>query len=450
MRILLACELYYPSIGGVQEVMRQIGERFAESGHEVIVATTHLPERKSRHIRGVTVKGFRVSGNLVRGMVGEVDRFREFVLSQNFDVLMIKAAQQWTFDALTPVLDSIEKPKVFIPCGFSGLYDPLYADYFRQMPSWLRKFDRLIFYASNYRDINFARKHGLSNLTVLPNGADEREFNVEADSSFRARYAIQKDAFVVMTVGSFTGLKGHIELAEAFEQCRFTNRTACLILVGNIPQPATWEKHRALRRWSGQVKHMYAAGGLVRVAKWILRPAMEKLGLSWVLDALGYKRLSGPAVAPTLKARLHACLERINSRGDRKAIFMDPPRAEVVQAYLNSDLFVLASRIEYSPLVLFEAAAAGLPFLSVSVGNAAEISEWTGGGIVCPAEVGRDGYTEVDPTMLAAHIEALSSQPDVLERLGAAGRQAWERRFSWKVIARDYERILTQCIGETA
>ena len=37
LSILLACEFYAPSVGGVQEVMRQIAERLVDRGHSVIV-----------------------------------------------------------------------------------------------------------------------------------------------------------------------------------------------------------------------------------------------------------------------------------------------------------------------------------------------------------------------------------------------------------------------------
>src|SRR5687767_10096703 len=119
MRVLLACEFYFPSIGGVQAVMRQIAERLVDEGHSVVVATTQLAQRQSRNVNGVRIEEFAVSGNTVRGMKGEIERYREYVLRQDYDILMIKAAQQWTFDALIPVLQKIRKPKIFVPCGFS-------------------------------------------------------------------------------------------------------------------------------------------------------------------------------------------------------------------------------------------------------------------------------------------------------------------------------------------
>lgn len=437
MRILLACEFYYPSIGGVQEVMRQVGERLAAAGHEVIIATTELPERRTREIRGVRVEGFRVSGNLVRGMRGEIDRYREYVLRGDYDVLLIKAAQQWTFDALTPVLDSITRPKMFIPCGFSGMYDPSYADYFKRMPGWLRKFDRLIFYASDYRDIDLARSNGLANLEIISNGADEREFNTPRDPAFRARHGIPEDAFVVLTVGSLTGFKGHLELATAFEKCAL-DVPACLLLVGNRPRRAS-----RVPPWVDHALSVYRSAGANRLARWAIRSVLENLGFGWLFTRLGYP--PWPA-ALSAEAAVKAVVKRIKTQGKNKAILLDPPRHEVIQAYLNSDLFVFASRIEYSPLVLFEAAAAGLPFVSVPVGNAEEISRWTGGGTICPAQIDAQGYTNADVHELAAAISRLAKDPATRSALGAQGRRSWENNYTWERIARRYEDIIKRCL----
>src|ERR1700675_1467355 len=113
LRILLACEFYHPSVGGVQEVMRQLAERLVERGHRVTVATSFLPERKSREVNGVRIAEFKVSGNLVWGLRGDVEAYRRYVIESDYDVFMVKAAQQWSFDALIAVLDRLRKPKVF-------------------------------------------------------------------------------------------------------------------------------------------------------------------------------------------------------------------------------------------------------------------------------------------------------------------------------------------------
>jgi L-malate glycosyltransferase len=132
--------------------------------------------------------------------------------------------------------------------------------------------------------------------------------------------------------------------------------------------------------------------------------------------------------------------------GTKRILCLDMPREDVISAFLEADLFVFASKVEYSPLVLFEAAAAGTPFLTVPVGNSREIVRWTGGGWICPAEVDERGYTKVSPSMLAREMEKAVRSPDLLRQLGEAGKQASCDRFTWAKIAQSYERILR---GET-
>ena len=173
MNILVCCEFYAPSIGGIQEVMQQVAERLVSRGHTVTVATSQLRARTFTELNGVRVVGFDVSGNFVKGLDGEVTQYRNFVSAGDFDVVLINMAQQWTLDALIPILQEIPSRKILIPCGFSCLYEPSYAAYFLQMPNILQQFDHLIFHASDYRDISFAKKCGLKRFSIIPNGAKQ-------------------------------------------------------------------------------------------------------------------------------------------------------------------------------------------------------------------------------------------------------------------------------------
>jgi glycosyltransferase involved in cell wall biosynthesis len=406
VKLLFCCENYPPSVGGVQEVVRQIAERLAAKGHQVTVATSAHPDRNADGLRnGVRVVSFAISGSRVRGLHGPVEAYREFVLQGGFDAVCIKAAQQWTFDALVEILPEIKARKVFIPCGFSGLYQRRYRAYIAQMPAWLARFDALIFYASNYRDINFARDHGLQNLHVLPNGADEREFLEPGGAGLRSRFGVAESDYLLLTVGSINGAKGHWEVARAFELARL-DRPAVLLLNGNAPK---------------------------RSVLGLLRQRLQEL-------------LRG-------RPPLAALVQRINSApgGTKRVLLTDLSRADVVQAFKACDLFVFASHVEYSPLVLFEAAAAGKPFLTTPAGNAEEIVQWTGGGVVCPAATLPNGLLQPDPQVLASSIERLMADPQQRARLGASGRQAFlDKGLSWAQIADQYEQVLMGASSESA
>lgn len=407
--------------------MQQLAERFVEMGHAVTVATSRLANRLDTVLNGVEIAEFSVAGNLASGMHGEVTAYQEFVANQPYDIVMIKAAQQWTFDALWPVLDRISAAKVFIPCGFSGLYEPAYRDYFTGMPDILRKFDQLIFYASDYRDINFAKAHGIENLTILPNGASEREFAIDPDPEFRPNHGIESDDLLFLTVGSMTGLKGHLEIAKAFNLAHFGAQSATLILNGN----KCLQLHKGPLQAIQKIMAVMRLYGLKYVAKHLLKISLRGMGIRVGKDD-----------------EFEATLASINRHPQKRVIVADLPRQELVQAFLAADLFVFASNVEYSPLVLFEAAAAGTPFLSVPVGNATEIAEWTGAGVICPAERDEKGYTRVDPAVFAQAMERLVQDRDKIRDMGMIGRKNWQEHFTWAVIAQRYENLFRSLVAK--
>jgi glycosyltransferase involved in cell wall biosynthesis len=132
--------------------------------------------------------------------------------------------------------------------------------------------------------------------------------------------------------------------------------------------------------------------------------------------------------------------ERLAARAGRRVLMLDPPREEVVAAYRAADLFVFASEVEASPLVLYEANAAGTPFVTGPAGNAGEIASWTGGGVVVPAPR-RRRRVRVSPRRLARAVDELLADPARRAEMGAGGRRAWGESFTWDAIASRYERL---------
>ena len=454
MKFLFCCEFYYPSVGGVQEVMKQIAERLVARGHEVTVATTALPNRDFTALNGVQIAQFAVTGNLVRGMHGEISHYRQFVRTFECDAILIKAAQQWTFDALWSDLDEITARKVFIPCGFLSFYQEEYQPYFKYLPAVLRQFDALIFYADDYRDINYAREHQIPNCIVLSNGASEKEFETPIDPTFRARHKIPENSFLILTIGSLTGAKGHLELAQAIALLPENGHDITLLLNGNDPFPKAVGAIEATQvpeqiqappslqeRVSARLEHFQS--------KWL----DLKKGLRFLLANLFHPLRVARKVRGWRKdvmlsqltpyAKVEAYVTQINTQSAHKrALLLDLPRADLIQAYLAADLFVFASHVEYSPLVLFEAAAAGTPFITSNAGNAKEIMQWLGGGFMMNDAANPEGFRMIDPQVLADEIAALMNQKSLLEKTGKKLKASWQKDYTWDVIAQRYEKIL--------
>jgi glycosyltransferase involved in cell wall biosynthesis len=144
--------------------------------------------------------------------------------------------------------------------------------------------------------------------------------------------------------------------------------------------------------------------------------ALLQADLSWRLVHIG-----GGALAGKLKreaARL-GLSERIDWRGAQS-------QPEVLSAYREADLFVLAAKVAKDgdrdglPNVLLEAQSQGLACVATALPGIAEL-----------IEDGRTGLLVApnDPAALAAALEMLIRDPEIRRRLGAAGEARVRREF---------------------
>lgn len=100
------------------------------------------------------------------------------------------------------------------------------------------------------------------------------------------------------------------------------------------------------------------------------------------------------------------------------------PREDVLAGYAEADLFALAADFEGFGLVLLEAMAAGLPFVSTPAGAAPDLAAH-GAGVSAP------------PGRLADEARALLADPARRRAMGARGREA-VKAYEWDPITRRY------------
>jgi L-malate glycosyltransferase len=371
------------------EAVRQVSERLSARGHELTVATRAHPERTTRQHNGVTIAEFDVSGNLAKGMVGDVDRYREFVRRGNFQVLTNFAAQQWATDALLDDLPKLTASKVFVPTGFSGLYWEEYRDYYARMPGWLKEYDQLVVLGETCRDTQFARECGMTHWMVIPNGAAAEEFLPTTGVDIRARLGIPADNGLILHVGSHSGLKGQAEAIRIFAKADLQGIT--LVLVGNgLSTP----RGLACRRLASRFR---------------IDPRQLLRGKRLVLTELS--------------------------------------RVETVAAFRVADIFLFPSLIECSPIVLFECMASLTPFLTTDAGNAREILDWAHTGEILPGHHSSDGLVHANIDAGAALLKQLYADRTRRATMAENGFAAWQQRFTWENVAGQYERLYYDLSG---
>jgi len=382
MKILHAVEFYYPFIGGAQEVVRHLSERMVKAGHDVTVATSVMENRKSNTHNGVKIVEFNISGNSVNGIKGEKKKYADYLINGDFDIIMTYAAQQWTTDVLLENIDNIKTKKVIVPCGYSALYDPSYKKYYELMPQKLEKFDASIYLSSDYRDINFAKEHGIRNTVLIPNGADENDFaeelTPERQSRLRNSYGI--GGLVIMTIANYTGEKGHLELLDVYKKLPLPKAT--LVSAGTIkPHDGCFDEFE-------------------RQAE-IINLSRKHIG--------------------------------------KRVVMIDGSNRKTVYDMLKlADIFVFLSNIEASPLVIFEAAAAGTPFVATAAGNIPEIAQWTNSGIVVKTIAMPNGRVSADKRDALIQIAKLAHNRKKRQQMGTNGRTAWKKNYTWDKLAKKY------------
>ena len=376
MNILHTVESYSPAVGGMAEAARQISEGLVRLGHKVTVATGKMPERKEKTINGVRITQFAVSGKAVFGIRGEVEKYRNFLIKSSFDVVTNFAAQQWATDIALPILDRIQAKKVFVPTGFSGFYSPFYKNYFKKMKKWMKQYDMNIFLSDSYRDIDFARKNNIRKIKIIPNGASKEEFLGKTTINIRKDLNIPGNHFLILSVASHTGMKGHSEAIRIFNKASI--KKATLLIVG---------------------KH-------------------AKIYSGCYLQCQLLKFLNG-----------------------KNILLKDLTREQTVAAFKAADIFLFTSRVECSPLVLFESMAAKTPFLTTDVGNSKEIIKWSKSGILLPTIINKKGLSRALVSESATILEQIFDNSGKRKIMAERGFKVWLEQFTWEKIARQYEHV---------
>ncbi len=313
MNILHTVHRYHPFTGGSEEVVRQLSEKLVSLGHTVTVATTPSRERISKEYNGVHIVEFNCSGDIVSGINGDSSAYLEFLRSSKFDIMMNYGAQIWCTDLVFDIAPQLSMKKVLIPLGYYRLNDPRYTEYFRSMPDILRNYDAVVYLSAISPDKEFADKHNLTNGHIIPNGTDLNEFLFTPKGEFRKKHGIG-NSFMVLNVSNHSDVKNHPFFWKCVECAKDEGVT--FVLIGNS-----------------------------------LKSGMKK----WLRECYSVCKMKGI---------LHKTL-----------VLENVPRREVVQAFVDADLFLFTSAFECSPLVMFESFAAKTLFVTTDCGNVKDFTD---------------------------------------------------------------------------
>ena len=147
--------------------------------------------------------------------------------------------------------------------------------------------------------------------------------------------------------------------------------------------------------------------------------------------------LAGPLADPSIAAPFE--LEAAQRAYLRNAVrFTDAvSAAELAALYEESEIVCVPSRYESHGVVLLEAMMYGKPIITCEAGGIGEVVTAGQNALVCQPG---------DAAALADSLRLLVADPSLRARLGAAGRESYERRFDAQTIARSMQAFVEQVI----
>lgn len=140
---------------------------------------------------------------------------------------------------------------------------------------------------------------------------------------------------------------------------------------------------------------------------------------SWTLELVG----DGPD--------MEDCRSLAEELGISDRVVFSGQRRDVAERLAAADIFVLASRWEGFPRSILEAMRAGLPVAASDVGGSGESVAEGETGYLVPRE---------DPEALRTRLGELMASPDLRLQLGKAGRERYEKNFTFDAM---YGKTLT-------
>ena len=364
LRILHTIEFYHPHIGGAEIVIQQLSQRLAKRGHQVTIATAAHPQRYFNELNGVNIEQFNIHGSMANGYEGtDIERYRRFLMEHPADVMMNYAAQQWSTDLVLDLMPTLKDQRVNIlaPCGYSALTDS-------KTLKWSQFAD--------YFNRTIPQSIPLYDAAIYHSG-DYQDYEYAQNHGFTNSViipnAVCEEEFNTTPKINFREKYG-------------INTKYMALCVANY--------HRSKNQ-----------SQIVECIRQMNRHDLTMVFIGKEGDTLDDLR----SMAAGLNIKI------LNSI----------PREDTVAAYHQADIFLFASKVEASPLVIIEAKASRTPFISTDCGN---VREWTG-GIVCA------------PEKIAQYANRLLDDEKTRKTIAEEGFKEWKEKLTWKAVVDHYEEL---------
>jgi glycosyltransferase involved in cell wall biosynthesis len=289
-KVLIACDYFWPSIGGVELYVAELGVKLQEQNYQVEIATRWLPERKSTQHRGLKIHQFKCDENLSAPItIKTINEFRLLILNGDFDtVIVLTQPDNWVGISMV----DLPKPRpniILLPSiNIESIIEWEKTNRVPIISRVLRAADQLVSVSENGYDVQFFKTFGL-NYHFIPHAVEQ---NATPDD-FYVTYGFNRKLPLLVMVANFWPVKNHIGLLE--HMARFDGEWQFAMIGHPVSHLKEYynlvvshaQKDSRVRIISGLPREQAAAA--IRDADLLLVPSKgESAGPLVVLQAMSY------------------------------------------------------------------------------------------------------------------------------------------------------------------
>lgn len=270
MHILFISESYLPKANGMASVIRYLAEGLALRKHEVSIATQrhNATDEYEEEINGVHVYRFDIDRSLLKRPVGDITKFREFVISFEADVYIFECIGSLTSDIMFPFIRQIKGIKILHSHGntfntmsffrvrnnlkytLGNTYNYIKLWYQNQefFPKGIKEFDACIYLSEIASDKDIIERNS-NNTYILHNAADKIFFNYKSEDKQEFAIGARYNKYI-LSVANYTKIKNGMRMVRAYFESKTVGYS--FIMIGSSKSEYYYKIKRLVESLSKQ------------------------------------------------------------------------------------------------------------------------------------------------------------------------------------------------------
>jgi len=213
-KVLLMCDYFWPSVGGVELYVQDLGMHLMQAGYHVEIGARWLSSRDTNEYQGMCIHSFKCDGSHGEGNVClENERYRKVIMQGGYDaVFALTQPDNWVAKGLLNLPEG--HPRIYLMPSINQQNITEWNSHgsLIDMLNTLRSMDGLISVTENGLDAKVIQAAHLSSV-FIPHAV---EYDA-VSQNFREAFNLDMKRPLLVMVANYWPVKNHLELLQTLD-----------------------------------------------------------------------------------------------------------------------------------------------------------------------------------------------------------------------------------------